>query len=64
MDDRVQDIEDIRIKKTSHTHDQFRKTIFYCLSKSINSMSIIENLKNSKPFSVNDFQGSRGEGIN
>ena len=52
------------IKKTSLTHDQFRKTIFYCLSKSINSMSIIENLKNSKPFSVNDFQGSRGEGIN
>ncbi len=31
-------------KKTSLTLAQFRKSIFYCLSKSINSMSIIENL--------------------
>ena len=32
-------------KKTSHTHGSFWKTIFYCLSKSINSMFIIETPK-------------------
>ena len=44
MDEPVKDAVSSLIKKTSLTLDQFWKSIFYCLSKSINSMSIIENL--------------------
>jgi hypothetical protein len=44
MDEPVPDPVYHLIKKTSLPRDQFWKTIFYCLSKSINSMSIIENL--------------------